>query len=90
MYLILRAPSQIYNLIIRRISLKSSLFIFGCTESSLLQLCFVAELCLTLCDPTDCSPPGSSVHRISQARILEWTVISFSMKSSSLKKTLSK
>ena len=36
MYLILRAPSQIYNLIIRRISLKSSLFIFGCTESSLL------------------------------------------------------
>ena len=32
----------------------------------------------TLCDPMDCSPPGSSVHRISQARILEWVAISFS------------
>ena len=29
-------------------------------------------LCLTLCDPMDCSPPGSSVHGILQARILEW------------------
>ena len=29
-------------------------------------------LCPTLCDPTDCSLPGSSVHRLSQARILEW------------------
>ena len=32
----------------------------------------VAKLCPTLCNPTDCSPPGSSIHRISQARILEW------------------
>ena len=31
------------------------------------------QLCLTLCDPMDRSPPGSSVHRILQARILEWT-----------------
>ena len=31
--------------------------------------------CLTLCDPMDCSPPGSSVHRIVQARILEWAAI---------------
>ena len=31
------------------------------------------QLCPTLCDPTDCSPPGSSVHGILQARILEWT-----------------
>ena len=30
------------------------------------------------CDPIDCSPPGSSVHGISQARILEWLAISFS------------
>ena len=30
------------------------------------------HLCPTLCDSTDCSPPGSSVHRILQARILEW------------------
>ena len=33
--------------------------------------CLVAKSCLTLCDPMDCSPPGSSVHGISQARILE-------------------
>ena len=36
------------------------------------------------CDPMDCSPPGSSVHRISQARILEWVAISFSRWSSQL------
>ena len=38
----------------------------------------VAQLCLTLCDPMDCSLPGSSVHGILQARILEWVAISFS------------
>ena len=31
--------------------------------------------CLTLCDPTDCSPPGSFVHRILQARVLEWVAV---------------
>ena len=36
------------------------------------------QLCLTLCDLMDCSPPGSSVHGISQARILEWVTISSS------------
>ena len=38
----------------------------------------VAQLCLTLCNPVDCSPPGSSAHGILQARILEWVAISFS------------
>ena len=33
--------------------------------------------CLTLCNPINGSPPGSSVHRIPQARILEWVAISF-------------
>ena len=42
----------------------------------------VAQSCLTLCDPVDCSPPGSSVHGIFQARILEWVAISFSRGSS--------
>ena len=42
----------------------------------------VAQLCLTLCDPMDCSPPGSFVHGIFQARILEWVAISFSRGSS--------
>ena len=39
----------------------------------------VAQSCLTLCDPMDCSPPGSSVHGMLQARILECAAISFSM-----------
>ena len=38
-------------------------------------LCLVTQSCLTLCDPTDCSPPASSVHGILQARILEWVAI---------------
>ena len=45
-------------------------YIYKCCCVKLLQLC------LTLCDPMDCSPPGSSVDRILQARILEWVVIS--------------
>ena len=36
------------------------------------------QLCLTLCDPIDGSPPGSSIHGIFQARVLEWGAISFS------------
>ena len=39
-------------------------------------------MCLTLCNPMDCSPPGSSVHGIFQARILEWVTISSSRGSS--------
>ena len=42
----------------------------------------VTQSCLTLCDPMDCSPPGSSVHEILQARIMEWVAISFSRGSS--------
>ena len=38
----------------------------------------VARSCLTLCNPVDCSTPGSSVHGILSARILEWVAISFS------------
>ena len=38
----------------------------------------VAQSCLILCDPMDCSLPGSSVHGILQARILEWVAISSS------------
>ena len=44
----------------------------------------VTRVCLTLWDPTACSPPGSSVHRILQARILEWVTIAFSRGSSPL------
>ena len=38
----------------------------------------VAQLCLTLSDPMDCSLPGSSIHGIFQARVLEWGAIAFS------------
>ena len=38
----------------------------------------VAQLCLTLSDPMDCRPPGSSIHGILQARVLEWVAIAFS------------
>ena len=42
----------------------------------------ITRSCPTLCNPKDCSPPGSSVHRILQAKILEWVAISFSKGSS--------
>ena len=45
-------------------------------------LCLVAQWCMTLCYPMDCSSSGSSVHGVSQARILEWVAISFSRGSS--------
>ena len=43
--------------------------IITCVHAKLLQLC------LTLCNPTDCSPPGSSVHGIHQARMWEWAAL---------------
>ena len=45
-------------------------------------LCLVAQSCLTLCDPMDCSPPGSSVHGILQARTLGWIAMPSSWGSS--------
>ena len=41
------------------------------------SVCVLTQSCLTLCDPIDCSPPGSPVHGILQARILEHVTISF-------------
>ena len=49
-------------------------YFLGCVLS-----CLVMYNC---CNPTDCSPPGSSVHGISQARILKWVAISYSRRSS--------
>ena len=54
-------------------------------HSAIYPACMLAkllQLCLTLWDPRDCSSPGSSVHVISQARILEWVAIFFSRGSS--------
>ena len=53
----------------------------GITDS-MDMLVLVAQSCLTLCDPMDCSPSGSSVRVIFQARILEWVAISFTSGSS--------
>ena len=47
-----------------------------------------APFCLTLCDPMDCSLPGSSVHGILQARILEWDWVAISSSRGSSRQTL--
>ena len=58
----------------------------GCPDThshtNWLSLCVCSQSCLTPCDSMDCSPPGSSVHGILQARILEWVALSFSRGSS--------
>ena len=52
-------------------------------EVSILEVLVLGtQSCLTLCDPMDCSPPGSCVHGIPQARMLEWVAISYSRGSS--------
>ena len=63
-----------------RLHLLGKVFLIYCLFSNFESE--VAQSCLTLFDPMDCSPPGSSVHGISQARILEWIAISFSRGSS--------
>ena len=55
----------------------SKLFALQLSASVLIER-EIAQLCPTLCNPVDCSPPGSSIHGILQARILEWVAISFS------------
>ena len=64
------------------------LIIFQCLVHSLIVVVvLVTQSCPTLCDPINCIPPGSSVHGILQARILEWIVIPFSRGSSQLRDT---
>ena len=55
-----------------------------CTSFCASCCCLVSKLCPTLCDLMDCSPPGSSVHGILQARMLEWDAISHPLKGISL------
>ena len=47
-----------------------------------MHACSVFQLCLTLCDPLDCRPPGSPVPGVLQAKILEWVAVSSSSRSS--------
>ena len=51
------------------------IFLFLMCEMLLCMCAKSLQLCLTLCNPMDCSPPGSSVHGVLQARILEWVAI---------------
>ena len=53
-------------------------FIMPVSFRSAYCYCLVTKSCSTLWDPMDCSPPSSSIHGISQARLLEWVSISFS------------
>ena len=56
---------------------------FWCTTvNQVCVLCLVTQSSLTLCNPRDCSPPGSSVHGILQTRILEWVAMPSSRGSS--------
>ena len=57
------------------LSSKISLFCHSCPNS---LMCLVSQSSPTLCDPMEGSPPGSSVHGILQARILEWVAFPFS------------
>ena len=63
----------------------ASFFTVICHNSPIIPLYSAAaaakslQSCLTLCDPMDCSLPGSSVHGIFQARVLEWVALAFSL-----------
>ena len=69
-------PCSLWGLLV---SVLPGLFeLLGAADTPCGKLCVLAQSCLSLCDPTDCSPLGSSVHGIFQARILEWVAIFFS------------
>ena len=62
-----------------QIQLKQCKILYGILRSVFVCACVkVTQLCLTLCNPMDCSLPGASVRGILQARILEWVAIPFS------------
>ena len=54
------------------------MFIFNRIATIFMKESEVTQSCLTLCDPMDCSLPGSTIHGIFRARVLDWVAISFS------------
>ena len=64
---------------------------YGCESWTIKKAAAAAkslQSCLTLSDPMDCSPPGSSVHGIFQARVVEWVATAFSKRKPSTKKLM--
>ena len=75
-----RSPSV--GISLKAIGLQGMFATLGVSPAGCLGLSEVAQSCLTLCDPMDCSQPGSFVQGIFQAKVLEWIAISFSRGSS--------
>ena len=78
---------SVYFLALQEASGLSSIFFPQITTSArsphvfywkIVSACWIAQLCPTLCDPMDCSPPGSSVHESLQATVLEWVAMRLS------------
>ena len=69
---LLNIPRQIYHPDLSVLLMLIILSFIMCV-----RMCSVTQSCLTLCDPTNCSPPGSPLHAIFQARILEQVAISY-------------
>ena len=80
-----KKSKTVYFLLLKFLNLEIDVVTFQLTcevKWSEVKWSEVAQSCPTLCGPMDCSLPGSSVHGIFQARILEWVAISFSRGSS--------
>ena len=75
-----RSPTQVSHIVGRHFTIWATREILRHEDKK--SKSQVAQSCLTLCNPMDCSLPGSSVRGIFQARILEWVAISFSRRSS--------
>ena len=69
-----------------------SVVMYGCESWTIKKAAAAAakslQLCPTVNDPMDCSPPGSSIHGIFQARVLEWVAIAFSERKLSTKELM--
>ena len=74
----LHKKPEVFGLSVEPASVKAS----ASVQCHTAVLCSVTQSCPTLWDPNDCSPPGSSVHGLLQARILEWVAMSYSRGSS--------
>ena len=59
------------------LTLEEAMYIFVCVRVCARTSALATQSYLNLCDPMNCNLPGSSVHRISQARVLEWVDIPF-------------